>query len=249
MQTDCGICYQGTGRLYNLKCPNCLECGYRDRLVCSSCLSRLETASPELCPWCRQPFDQCLYTVPTWRAAPRFSRLVTELPKKKQNITRTFSRNKVVPVRIVHHNVVKEEDDPFFYTCCIIFQDLMKCFFGFVGLAITGYGFGIILCHGNTSCSWCNLMGVVGMLYTITLSLTVGIALKHDGIEHKEKVVFIGQCCSIGCCTILLALMLGTMGSCTIQFEQLVLLLFLMPCYVALSCKCFTHCLFMSAFA
>ena len=233
MQNVCAICNEDKGSLYNLKCPNCLENGFTDKLTCKECIPKLQN-----CPWCRSEFDPTLMQLYTWRNAPKISRVVS---KKTQIVLKKWSKRKIVPKSHKETIVVKETN--YCFNCCIMmkgFQILVSYIFMCIGIGITGFMAGLLIC-GKPKCYLCLVSGACGVFFSLFSSLTISVALQRKHV-YKYKVIFGGQiCCSIFF-VIILILSLGSIEGCKMSSHNLFLLLFIVPCFFGITAKTIYDC-------
>lgn len=231
-QTLCAICCEEKHSLYNVKCPNCLECGYVNKLTCQDCLNQIEN-----CPWCRSDINANLLQLKTWRSAPRLSRVITRIPEKGKKMVSKFSKTKIFPTS--SNVVVKEKISCF--DICMWLKFILSCFFMIVGISMTGFLMGMLWC-GKSNCVYCIINGIFGVCYSTTASLAISIALHDVRSESKYRFLTITHVS----CTFFFALMMiitfGTMGSCSFVITKCILLLFLFPCYVCITGKCVSDC-------
>lgn len=231
-QTICAICCEEKSSLYNVRCPNCLESGYANKLTCQDCLSNINK-----CPWCRSELNPNLLQLKTWRTVPKLSRVVTSIPEKSKKIVSKFSKTKIFPTS---SNVVVKEKITCFDICMWI-KFILSCFFLLVGVSFTGFLIGILWC-GNSNCFYCTINGILGVFYATTVSITVSIALNYDRVETKYRYLSLAHFF----CTFFFAMMMiitfGTMESCSFNITRCIILLFIIPLYTCLTIKCVSDC-------
>ena len=236
MQTVCAICNDDKVSLYNLKCPNCLENGFTDKLTCKECIPKLQS-----CPWCRSEFDPTLMQLHTWRKAPKISRVVSQVPKKTQIVLKKWSKRKIVPTS--HNETIVVTETNSWFDCCIMLKGLqiiISYIFMLIGIGMTGFLAGLLFC-GQPKCHLCIISGVCGVCFSLFSSLTISVALQRKN-KYKYKVIFGGEiCCSIFF-VIILILSLGSIEGCKISSQNLVLLFFILPCYFGITAKCINEC-------
>jgi hypothetical protein len=231
-QTLCAICCEQKRSLYNVKCPNCLECGYANKLTCNDCLNKIDT-----CPWCRCEINPNLLQLKTWRTAPKISRVVARMPEKGKQMVSKFSKTKIFPTS---SNVAVEKKTSCFDICMWI-KFILNCFFMLVGISVTGFLMGMIWC-GKPNCVYCIINGILGVCYATTASMAITIALHGVRSESKYRFLTISHLS----CTFFFASMMfitfGTLGSCSLVITNCIILLFLLPCYFCLTVKCVADC-------
>ena len=236
MQSSCAICLKSNTCLYNLKCSNCIENGFLNKLTCKECISKLDK-----CPWCRGNFDHTLLQINTWRIAPKISQVVSKVPKKTHFLMNKISKKKIIPKTENEVIIINEKNTCF--DCCILLKRLqifVSSIFMVIGISITGFLVGVLFC-GNPNCYLCLISGSCGILFFLLASCTVSIALQKYS-DYKYKFLCIGEICCTIVFLIILILSLGTVEGCKVSTYNLYLLLFILPCFFGITTKCICEC-------
>lgn len=227
-QTLCAICCEKNQSLYNVQCPNCLECGYAHKLTCQECLKSIDK-----CPWCRSTLNHDLLQLKTWRTAPKMSRIVTRIPEKSKQLVSKFNNTKIFPK--ASNVIVKKKMSCF--DICMWIKLLLSCFFMIVGICVTGYIIGVVLC-GKNNCIFCIINGILGICYVLSSSMTISIALRDAQYKYKYTSMTIAHSSCTFFFTIMMFITFGTTGNCNIVIENGLITFFLIPCYICLTVKC-----------
>lgn len=144
MQKDCAICYQPKSRLYNFRCPSCMEAGFAHKLTCKPCQNRCD-----ICPFCRTEFQPDIVQTTAWQRHP--SRL--SCCRK--------TRATVVPADFNNYPEV---------SCGRLKRCLSNTMIMY-GVACTGFFIGKGVC--GRSCTICFVSGFAGSVFTTIFFLTM----------------------------------------------------------------------------